>query len=93
MNIAKPPELVHPAAFRLLAPFYCASAVHWLAWCDQQTTKRKSRLQLRQLFWPIVVTALTLPIVAVWPEMGVPVTVLVAAAGWAFATGCIHRPL
>jgi hypothetical protein len=65
-------------------------AVYWLAWCDRQTAKQESRLQLRQLFWPILVTALPLPIVAVWPEVGVPITVLVAAAGWAFTTGRIH---
>ena len=62
-------------------------AVHWLAWCDRQTVKRETRFQLRQLFWPVLVTALTLPVVAVWPEVGVPVTVLVAAAGWAFTRG------
>ena len=62
-------------------------AVHWLAWCDRQTAKRESRLQLRQLFWPILVTALTLPIIAVWPEVGVPITLLVGAAGWAFTRG------
>jgi hypothetical protein len=62
-------------------------AVHWLAWCDRETAKGERRLQLWKLFWPILVMALTLPIIAVWPEVGVPVTVLVGAAGWAFTRG------
>lgn len=43
--------------------------VHWLAWHDHLMVKREVWFELRQLFWPILVIILMLPVVVLRPAV------------------------